>query len=187
MLVDFVRRHDLSWRQNGKETFFHPNKADKAEIDYIFFNKLGDEVAGPVAVERSTSLNTSDHVPVNAQVNVEYSERTRTETTVIQVKPKWDKCDRTAYKTSIKQNLLTFDTFLPSLSADTDILQPLAHLIAVLKQATCESIPNYKPSLKIKKQRRCWTQKMQDAVKNSRLMWWEWRKAGEPVEPEDPA
>lgn len=91
MLVDFVRRHDLSWRQNGEVTFFHPNKADKAEIDYIFFNKLGDEVAGPVAVERSTSLSTSDHVPVNTQVNVEYSERTRTETTVIPVKPKWDK------------------------------------------------------------------------------------------------
>ena len=45
-------------------------------------------MAGPVAMDRSTSLNTSDHVPANAQVNVEYSERSRAEATVIQVKPK---------------------------------------------------------------------------------------------------
>ena len=86
---------------------------DKAEIDYIFYNKLGDGVVGSVAIERNTSLNTSDHVPVNAQVNVEYSEKARAETTVIQVKPKWDKCDKTAYKRSIRQNLLPFETFLP--------------------------------------------------------------------------
>ena len=187
LLIDFVSQHDLSWRQNGEETFFHPNKADKAEIDYIFFNKLGEELAGPVDIERSTSLNTSDHAPVNALINIEYSERSRVEATVIQVKPKWDKCDRTAYKRSIKQNLLKFDSFLPSLTSENDILQPLAHLNAVLKQATSQSIPNYKSNLNLKKQRRCWTQQMQDAMKNSRLMWWEWRKAGEPEDVGHPA
>ena len=144
-------------------------------------------MVGSVAIERNTSLNTSDNVPVNAQVNVEYSEKARAETTVIQVKPKWDKCDETAYKRSIRQNLLPFETFLPFLSAEIDILQPLAHLNTVLKQATYESIPNYKSTLKIKKQRICWTQKMQDAIEHSRLMWWEWRKAGEPEDPRDPA
>ena len=187
LLIDFVSQHDLFWRQNGEETFFHPNKADKAEIHYIFFNKLGEELAGPVDIERSTSLNTSDHVPVNALIKIEYSERSRVEATVIQVKPKCDKCDRTAYKRSIKQNLLKFDSFLPSLTSENDILQPLAHLNAVLKQATCQSIPNYKSNLKLKKQRRCWTQQMQDAMKNSRLMWWEWRKAGEPEDVGHPA
>ena len=187
LLMDFVSQHDLSWRQSGEETFFHPNKAYKAEIDYIFFNKLGEELAGPVDIERSTSLNTSDHVPVNALINIEYSERSRVEATVIQVKPKWDKCDRTAYKKSIKQNLLKFDSFLPSLTSENNILQPLAHLNAVLKQATSQSILNYKSTLKLKKQRRCWTQQMQDAMKNSRLMWWEWCKAGEPEDLGHPA
>ena len=187
LLQDFFGRNDLVWRQNGEVTFRHPNNMDKAEIDYIFYNKLGDGVVGSVAVERNTSLNTSDHVPVDAQVNVEYSEKARAETTVIQVKPKWDRCDETAYKRSIRQNLLPFETFLHFLSVEIDILQPVAHLNTVLKQATYESIPNYKSSVKSKKQRRCWTQKMQDAMKHSRLMWWEWRKAGEPEDPGDPA
>ena len=171
LLMDFVERNTLSWRQNGEETFFHPNKAEKAEIDYVLVNKSANKLVQSVAIERHTSLNISDHLPVCAQLNVETSEKVRAEATIIQLKPKWDTCDKTLYKSSINQNLLKFDTSLLSTSSEMDILQPLAHLNAVLKQANYESIPNYKPSLKIKNQRRrCWTQKIQEAMKHSRLM-----------------
>ena len=132
LLQDFVARQNLSWRQTGEETFFHPNKADKAEIDYVFFNKLGSKAVEQVRVDRNNQLNTSDHIPVKARVNVEFREKSRSETTVIQVKPKWDKCDKAAYKRT-EQNLLQFDAFLPSLSKEMDILLPLAHLNSILK------------------------------------------------------
>ena len=140
LLMDFVERNTLSWRQNGEETFFfffHPNKADKAaEIDYVFFNKNGNKLVQSLTIERHTSLNTSDHLPVCAQVNAETNEKVRAETTVIQVKPKWDKCDKTLYKSLIKHNLLKFDSFLLSTSSEIDNLRPLAHFNAVLKQIT---------------------------------------------------
>ena len=139
-----------------------------------------------VSVERNIPLNTSDHVPVFAQLSVEVGRKERAETTTVQLKPKWDGCDKRIYKSSIRQNLKQFESFIPSLTEEIDILQPLAHLNAVLKQATRDSIPNHKTSLKIKGRRRCWTQKMKDAMKNSRLMWWEWRKAGEPEDLRDP-
>ena len=187
LLKEFVDRNALCWKQHGEETFFHPNKTDRAEIDYIFFSKNGENLVKSVAVERCTSLNTSDHVPVHTHINIETCEKSRAVATVIQLKPKWDKCDKIMYKRSIRQNLLSFDTFLPASTAETDILQPLAHLNAVLKQATKDSIPNYKSSMKVKNKKRCWTQRIQDAMKHSRLVWWEWRKAGEPENQDHPA
>ncbi|MEW8547951.1 MAG: reverse transcriptase family protein, partial [Candidatus Thiodiazotropha sp.] len=174
--------------QNGEETFFHPNKTDKAEIDYVLFNRLGEDIVKGVAIEEENALNTSDHRPVYAEISIDVKAKTGAEATVIQIKPKWESCDKRVYQQSIRQNLQKFDTFLPSLTSEIDILQPLAHLNAVLKRATYDSIPNYKPDLKIKNQRRrCWSQKIQAAMKNCRLVWWEWRKAGESRNPEDPA
>ena len=108
LLMDFVERNNLSWRQNGEETLFHPNKADKAEIDYVFFNKNGNKLVQSVAIERHTSLNKSNHLPVCAQVNAENNEKVRAETTVIPVKPKGDKCDKTLYKNTIFSNSTLF-------------------------------------------------------------------------------
>ena len=112
LLKEFVDRNALCWKQHGEETFFHPNKTDRAEIDYIFFSKNGENLVKSVAVERCTSLNTSDHVPVHTHINIETCEKSRAVATVIQLKPKWDKCDKIMYKRSIRQNLLSFDTFL---------------------------------------------------------------------------
>ena len=163
---------------NSEEIFFHANKGDRAEIDYILFNMIGDSQVKSVSVESNIPLNTSDHVPVFAQLSVEVGRKDRVETTTVQLKPKWDGCKKHIYKSSIRRNLKQFESFLPSTTEEIDILQPLAHLNTVLKQATRDSIPNRKTSLKIKRKRRCWTQRMQDAMKNSCLMWWEWRKAG---------
>ena len=107
----------------------------------VFFNKLGSKAVKQVTIDRNNQLNTSDHIPVKARVNVEYREKSTSETTIIQIKPKWDKCDKAAYKMSIKRNLLEFGAFLPSLSKEMDILQPLAHLNSIPKKATCEGIP----------------------------------------------
>ena len=46
--------------------------------------------------------------------------------------------------------LQQFEAFLPLLTDKIDILQPLAYLNAVLRQATCESIQNHETSLKSK-------------------------------------
>lgn len=67
---------------------------------------------------------------------------------------------------------------------ETDILQPLSHLNAVLKQATFSSIPKFRSEISIKKIRnRPWTKQIYDAVRLCRLRWWEWKKSGSPSDP----
>ena len=54
LLRDFVDSNSLCWRQNGEETFFHPNKEDRAEIDDILFNTIVDSLVKEyVRVQRS--------------------------------------------------------------------------------------------------------------------------------------
>ena len=84
----------------------------------------------------------------------------------------------------MRENLLPFDTFLPSTTGDFDILQPLSHLNAVLKRATTCSIPKHKSEVTVRQlQSRPWSESIHDAIKESRLAWWDWKKSGSPSDP----
>ena len=86
-----------------------------------------------------------------------------------------------------KKNLRSFDSFYLGNSSDLDILYPIGHLNAVLKLATEDSIPNFKPEVRLKLQRyRPWLEKIHEAVKYCRLTWWEWKKADASGNPTDP-
>ena len=83
--------------------------------------------------------------------------------------------------------MLPFDSFQLSTNFSIDILEPLSHLNAVLKQATFDSIPKFKPKLTVNEiKNRPWSKKIHEAVKACHLAWWEWRKAGEPTDKDDP-
>ena len=70
LLQAAVASNSLEHQQKGVSTFFHPNKTDSAEIDYIIFNKIGQRFVKSVYVEKSVALNTSDHVPVIMQMEL---------------------------------------------------------------------------------------------------------------------
>ena len=185
-LSSFVRNNDLLYAQSGQHTFAHPNKTDRAEIDYIFFNAAGEEIMDSVAVEPSTALNTSDHVPVYAVLKVKKREKTPSDL-LIRCKPKWDKCDLHNYRDFISEHLQPFCSYRLGESPEFDILYPLSHLISVLQLATRDSIPSYKAEVKLRSRKQCpWSEKIQQAVKNSRMAWGEWKKAGSPLDQADP-
>ena len=60
-LVDFVRRNSLNHLQSGTSTFYHPNKTDCAEINYVFFNERGKHLVENVQIVTNSATNTSDH------------------------------------------------------------------------------------------------------------------------------
>ena len=84
-----------------------------------------------VTVDNRPSTNTSDHIPVIGTFHIQ-NKRTVNQKTKVMCKPKWEKCDKSTYKRSVRENLLPFDAFLPFATAELDILQPLSHLNAVL-------------------------------------------------------
>ena len=188
LLTDFVVSNKLYLLQNGIETFLHPNKTDRAEIDYILSNSQSNQILKAVTVENETSLNTSDHLPVTGILNLNLSSRTKGKhVTRIVCKPKWDRCDRDSYRRSIRENLLPFDAFHLSTDSNIDILEPLSHLNAVLKKATYDSIPKFRAERIVKEIRsRPWSVRIQEAVKACHLAWWEWRKSGEPKDKDNP-
>ena len=178
--IEFVHRNSLGHLQSGTPTFYHPNKADCAEIDYVLFNERGRQLVDSVRIETKTAANTSDHVPVIATLKIEAS-YTQIDSYTIQCKPKWDKCDTQIYEDCISGCLRPFDSFLLGNTSELDILQPLSHFNAVLKLATECSIPNHRPTAKFKKKRhRPWTEKIFNAIKRCRLEWFEWKKVGAP-------
>ena len=186
-LRSFIDSNSLRNQQNRQCTFFHPNKTDKAEIDYDFYNQVAEDLIKCVAVEPDGVLNTSDHVPVYAILDLEIARKEVDGNSTIRCKPRWDKCDRGAYQNFVEENLNLCLQLHPGMSAEQDILYPLAHLNTILRLATQQSIPNFKPEIKAKKKRqRPWTEQIHQAVKKCRLNWWEWRKAGSPQDPADP-
>ena len=99
-------------------------------------------------------------------------------------KPKWDRCDRSVYRDVVRDNLLPFDAFLHTGSAAFNILRPLKHLTAVLKQAILSSISKFKPEVTVRQlQSRPWLDRIHSEIKESRLAWWHWRRSGSPTDP----
>ena len=138
-----------------------------------------------VAVEPSTALNTSDHVPLYAVLKVKKREKTPSDL-LIRCKPKWDKCDLHNYRDFISEHLQPFCSYRLGESPEFNILYPLSHLISVLQLATRDSIPSYKAEVKLRsRKQRPWSEKIQQAVKNSRMAWGEWKKAGSPLDQAD--
>ena len=97
----------LKNQQCGIRTFSHPNKSDKAEIDNVFYNRAAEELVKCVAVESDKALNTSDHVPVFAILNLEAKQQVVDGKRTIKCKPRWGKCDRQVYESFVVENLKT--------------------------------------------------------------------------------
>ena len=120
-------------------------------------------------METKTALNTSDHIPVCEVLKIATSDTKQVRYSV-QCKPKWEKCDSLLYKKSVSHLLKPFDSFFICTNSELEILYPLCHLNAVLKVATMKSIPKYKPIIELKnRKKRPWTEKINDAVKNTDL------------------
>ena len=101
---------------------------------------------------------------------------------VVRVKPKWDKCDKYRYREIIAHSLKSAPS---NIENELDFLFALGHMTSVLKTATSKSIPNHKSVINVKsKKLRIWNDKIKEAVKEFKTLWWEWKVAGSPCDPE---
>ena len=81
--------NDLFCSQTGIETFFHPNKTDKAEIDYIFLNSQSRHAVRKISVDNMTALNTSDHTPVIGTFGIQTKGKVRQNIKQTEMGSKW--------------------------------------------------------------------------------------------------
>ena len=73
------------------------NGDDEAEIDYILLNKKAKPLVKTVSVDNYTASNTSDHVPVYIILNIKAVSKNLKPVSV-KMKPKWENCNRLAYR-----------------------------------------------------------------------------------------
>ena len=103
-LSKFCRKNKLISLQRGVPTFFHVNEKDSAEIDYIFLNEKAKVLSSTVRVESYTDSNVSDHIPVYIILKIRTAKK-KLKPVTVKLKPKWDKCDKTAYEEFISRQL----------------------------------------------------------------------------------
>ena len=182
LLEHFVYENSLNHRQSGTFPYIHTDASCSSEIDYIFCSNNGVELISDVNV-LSDDINTSDHLPVVTKLNVEKSLRVE-EQKLIDVKPKWDKCNRQRYKGSIARNL---GPFPDDIKTEFEFVCALGHMTSVLKRATEASISGHRNKIKVKPSKsRIWNDRIEKAVKLSKTIWWEWRKVGSPNDRDHP-
>ena len=107
----------------------------------------------------------------------------------IMCKPKWDRRDKDYYRKFVRENLLPFDSFQLSTNSSIAILEPLSHLNAVSNRLPLTVYQNSNLSSKSRRSitdpcQRRFMRLLKHAIYI--LAWWEWRKAGEPTDKDDP-
>ena len=88
LLEQFINENFLFHRQFGKNTYIHSDNLCSSEIDYIFCSNNGSNTMSEVNV-LSDCLNTSDHLPVVAKLEV-VKPLCVEEQKTIDIRPKWE-------------------------------------------------------------------------------------------------
>ena len=115
-LQNFCAQNELISLQHGVPTFFHVNGDDEAEIDYILLNKKAKPLVKTVRVDNFTASNTSDHVPVYIILNIKAVSKNLKPASV-KMKPRWENCNKLAYREYIAKYIPTFHYQHPTLSS----------------------------------------------------------------------
>ena len=133
-------------------------------------------------VESYTDSNVSDHVPVYIILKISIKKKTLKPVTV-KLKPKWDTCDKNAYKGFVCRQLNSFNT--PQ--TEYDFKLSLGQLTATLKRAAYVSLLNHKTNKEITcEPKRVWNPEIGEALKICKETWWQWRQSGEPSDKDHP-
>ena len=182
LLEQFINENFLFHRQFGKNTYIHSDNLCSSEIDYIFCSNNGGNMMFEVNV-LSDCLNTSDHLPVVAKLEVVKPLCVDQQKT-IDIRPKWDKCNHQIYKGSINRLL---GSFPEDIKSEFEFMCALGHMTSVLKKATAASIPGYRSKIRVKPSKsRMWNDRIEKAVKRSKEVWWEWKISGSPNDRDHP-
>ena len=155
----------------------HPYENDSSEIVYILLNEQAKALASSVSVESYTDSSVSDHILVYIILKIRTAKKNLKPVTV-KLKPKWDRCDKTAYEEFISRRLSPLD----APQTDLEFLMSLEHLTTTLKRAAYASIPNHKSRKEIKLgHKRIWSPEISKALKCCKDIWWQWRMGGHPL------
>ena len=176
LLKSFVQSMGLTSQQNGTPTFFHENKEQSAELDYILKNPLACSVSSIVHIEDDQSNNVSDQLAVSTTLNISSSRKTKP--TLSYPKPNWDRCNTEKFQRAVNCNI---DKIKDDLEKGK-LIESIYSLKTTLDNAAVKNIPGYHPNKprKLKRNQKISSPEIVLASKISKKAWWKWKLAGQP-------
>ena len=137
-LCNFIQEMHLTSPKDAAPTFFHENGKDTSTIDYILtkFHQLS--VTRNTTVREKDPLNLSDHTALELEIDFDFNTRSPKKIS-ISVNPKLQSCD---VHRGIRNSLQS----IKESTSMYDIQCQTRDLTNILKDATLQSIPNYKTS-----------------------------------------
>jgi len=166
-------RIGLSINYPEKDTFYHHNGKSSGQIDYII--STFKNILKKVEIMDMYPKNTSDHVPVIAQIKRKLVRRVYKPKTTI-VKTKWEKWDLNTYQSTITDGVVqVLQNSIRNIEEDIIAMEEFIHTV-------CDkTIPNYRKSTTRKPTgKSIWNNIIAEATKNAKIKYNQWRNAGNP-------
>lgn len=169
--------NNLSTLPTGK-TYMGPGGAEVSTIDYIFYSQsLKDNVVQIQTLIEDTSV--SDHYPVKCILN-NIVDRNVIVKPIVSIKPprrvRWDKIDMEGYRTTVEARVSQLRQNIPSAYV---LDQQIIKVQEIMVQASSAQGPR-----KLRRQRKAklihWTPAIQQAVKDKKKAFHEWKKGNRP-------
>jgi uncharacterized protein (UPF0248 family) len=166
-------RIGLSIHYPEKDTCYHHNEKSSGQIDYII--STCKNILKKVEIMDMDPTNTSDHVPMIAQIKRKLVRRAYKPKTTI-VKTKWEKCDLNTYQSTIT------DGVVQSLqNSNINIEEDIIAMEEIMHTACDKTIPNYrKCTIRKPTGKSIWNNNIAEATKNAKFKYNQWRNAGKP-------
>ncbi|MEW8547754.1 MAG: reverse transcriptase family protein, partial [Candidatus Thiodiazotropha sp.] len=172
----FMNECQLTTKETGK-TYVNPDGVETSTIDYILFPESISSKIKKISRLDEIDANVSDHLPLmcTLDINLEIVNKPKS----MQQKPakvKWEKVDKDEYKARVSERLATVCGEQNSLGVlDSEI----AKLNDILRtsanpQEKSGRKPSKKPKLKV------WTPDIQQAIKEKKRAFGEWKFNGQP-------
>ena len=147
MLSNLSKAMNLDSYQQGIPTFSHENGKDTFEIDYIFTKARKLSISKPTTVKEKNSFNLSDHTHLEV-VEFKFDHETAKPQNITNVvKPKWQACDIQLYRISVEEGLKYSFHRIQTSDSIYNLHCQITYLTTVIKDATAQSIPKYKPHI----------------------------------------
>ena len=175
-LTNFVVKHYLINRQKGTATFYHENREQSAELDYILKNSLVRSISGDVFVKKDQVNNVSGHLAVSTTINI--SIRNRQKSIMSNPRPNLETYDKKLFQNIINDNMEKVRRPMEN----GQITESINILKVVLDKAAEEHNPGYNPNKKRRSKSRAaiTSPEVIQASKASIYAWWKWKLAGKP-------
>ena len=163
-------RIGLSINYPEKDTFYHHNGKSSGQIDYII--STCKNILKKVEIMDMDPKNTSDHVPVIAQIKRKLVRRAYKPKTTI-VKTKWEKCDLNTYQSTITDGVAQVLQ-----NSNRNIEEDVVAMEEIIHTACDKTIPNYRKSTTRKPTgKSIWNNNIAEATKNAKIKYNQWRNA----------